>query len=96
MTADPRPVPAELLDLALATAREAAALVADGRARAADDVQSKTTTVDVVTAVDKASEQLVVDRLLSPARTTACWARRGRRGRAAAGSAGWSTRSTAR
>ncbi|MCO7218530.1 inositol monophosphatase family protein [Klenkia sp. PcliD-1-E] len=65
MTSDARPAPTDLLDLALATAREAAALVADGRARAADDVQSKTTTVDVVTAVDKASEQLVIDRLLS-------------------------------
>ncbi len=54
----------ELLALALATAREAAELVAAGRAGAADDVQSKTTAVDVVTAVDKASERLVVDRLL--------------------------------
>lgn len=60
----PADLSAELLELALATAREAAALVAAGRAGAADDVQSKTTTVDVVTAVDKASERLVVDRLL--------------------------------
>ncbi len=69
MTASPGPdapatSAAELLALALATAREAADLVAAGRAGAADDVQSKTTAVDVVTAVDKASEQLVVDRLL--------------------------------
>ncbi|SDP56141.1 myo-inositol-1(or 4)-monophosphatase [Klenkia soli] len=62
--AAPQTLVDQLLALALATAGEAAALVAAGRARAGDDVESKTTAVDVVTAVDKASERLVVDRLL--------------------------------
>ena len=63
-THDVHPLADELLALALDTARAAAELVAAGRAGAADDVQSKTTAVDVVTAVDKASEELVVQRLL--------------------------------
>jgi myo-inositol-1(or 4)-monophosphatase len=58
------PDPIELLDLAVATAREAAGLVARGRATAADHVDVKSSPVDVVTAVDKASEELVVGRLL--------------------------------
>jgi myo-inositol-1(or 4)-monophosphatase len=53
-----------LLDLAVATAREAAELVAGGRATAAEHVDVKSSPVDVVTAVDKASEQLIVGRLL--------------------------------
>lgn len=65
MTTDvPTALSAELLELALATAAEAAALVSAGRATAGDDVDTKTSVVDVVTAVDKASEALVVDRLL--------------------------------
>jgi myo-inositol-1(or 4)-monophosphatase len=58
------PDPIELLDLAVATAREAAGLVARGRATASDHVDVKSSPVDVVTAVDKASEELVVGRLL--------------------------------
>ena len=56
--------PAALLQLAVATAREAGALVAQGRASAADQVAVKSSPVDVVTAVDTASEALVVGRLL--------------------------------
>jgi myo-inositol-1(or 4)-monophosphatase len=59
------PRPAELLALAVDVAREAAELVARGRASAGDDVAVKSSPVDVVTAVDTATERLVVDRLLS-------------------------------
>jgi myo-inositol-1(or 4)-monophosphatase len=58
------PEPAALLSLAVATAREAAALVAEGRSSAAAQVDVKSSPVDVVTAVDTASEALVVGRLL--------------------------------
>ena len=58
------PDPGVLLDLAVATAREAAELVADGRATAAERVDVKSSPVDVVTAVDRASEELIVGRLL--------------------------------
>jgi myo-inositol-1(or 4)-monophosphatase len=57
--------PGRLLALAVDVAREAAALVARGRASAGDDVAVKSSPVDVVTAVDRASEELVVGRLLS-------------------------------
>ena len=56
--------PRALLGLAVATAREAAVLVAAGRASAAERVAVKSRVVDVVTAVDTASEALVVGRLL--------------------------------
>ena len=46
-------------------AREAAELVARGRATAAEHVDVKSSPVDVVTAVDTASEELVVGRLLA-------------------------------
>jgi myo-inositol-1(or 4)-monophosphatase len=59
------PASAGLLDLAVATAREAAELVAAGRASAADRVDVKSSPVDVVTAVDTASEELIVGRLLA-------------------------------
>jgi myo-inositol-1(or 4)-monophosphatase len=59
------PEPAALLDLAVATAREAAELVAEGRASAADRIDVKSSPVDVVTAVDTASEALIVGRLLA-------------------------------
>jgi myo-inositol-1(or 4)-monophosphatase len=65
VTAPPTLQPAALLDLAVATAREAAALVARGRATAAEHVDVKSSPVDVVTAVDTASEELVVSRLLA-------------------------------
>jgi myo-inositol-1(or 4)-monophosphatase len=58
------PEPAALLQLAVATAREAGALVAEGRASAGEQVGLKSSPVDVVTAVDTASEALVVGRLL--------------------------------
>jgi myo-inositol-1(or 4)-monophosphatase len=58
-------VPAALLALAVETAREAAVLVARGRASAGDSVDVKSSPVDVVTAVDTASERLIVDRLLA-------------------------------
>ena len=57
--------PARLLALAVDVAREAAALVARGRASAGEDVDVKSSPVDVVTAVDRASEELVVRRLLA-------------------------------
>jgi myo-inositol-1(or 4)-monophosphatase len=57
--------PRALLDLAVATAHEAAELVARGRATAGEDVGVKSSPVDVVTAVDTASEQLIVGRLLA-------------------------------
>jgi myo-inositol-1(or 4)-monophosphatase len=58
------PDPAALLDLAVATAREAAGLVARGRASAAAQVDVKSSPTDVVTAVDRASEELITARLL--------------------------------
>src|SRR3712207_8382549 len=58
------PEPAALLDLAVSTAREAADLVARGRASAAEQVDVKSSPVDLVTAVDRACEELVVARLL--------------------------------
>jgi myo-inositol-1(or 4)-monophosphatase len=61
----PSPDPAELLALAVDTAREAAAVVARGRATAAEHVAVKSSPNDVVTAVDEESEQLVVSRLLA-------------------------------
>jgi myo-inositol-1(or 4)-monophosphatase len=54
----------ELLELARATAEEAAELVGAGRSTAADQVDTKSSPVDVVTAVDTASEALIVRRLL--------------------------------
>ncbi|MGY1637229.1 inositol monophosphatase family protein [Geodermatophilus sp. SYSU D00742] len=59
------PDAAALLDLAVATAREAADLVSRGRASAAGQVDVKSSPVDMVTAVDKACEELVVTRLLA-------------------------------
>jgi myo-inositol-1(or 4)-monophosphatase len=57
--------PPVLLALAVDVAREAAELVGAGRASAAGSVDVKSSPVDVVTAVDKASEELIVGRLLS-------------------------------
>ena len=58
------PLPSALLELAVATATAAAALVADGRASAGASVDVKSSPVDVVTAVDRACEELIVGRLL--------------------------------
>jgi myo-inositol-1(or 4)-monophosphatase len=68
---DALPEPSALLALAVDTAREAAALVARGRASAGDQVDVKSSSVDVVTAVDTASERLIVDRLLGARRDDA-------------------------
>jgi myo-inositol-1(or 4)-monophosphatase len=54
----------ELFELARATAEEAAQLVGAGRSSAADQVDTKSSPVDVVTAVDTASEALIVRRLI--------------------------------
>ena len=59
------PTPSALLDLAVGTATAAADLVARGRASAGESVHVKSSSVDVVTAVDTACEELIVDRLLA-------------------------------
>lgn len=64
MTSVGAPDPASLLALAVDVAREAAELVRLGRATASEDVAVKSSPVDVVTAVDTASEHLIVGRLL--------------------------------
>jgi myo-inositol-1(or 4)-monophosphatase len=56
---------AGLLALAVDVAREAAALVARGRATAGDHVAVKSSPVDVVTAVDTDSERLIIERLIA-------------------------------
>ncbi|RFU19025.1 inositol monophosphatase family protein [Geodermatophilus marinus] len=61
----PPPDPAALLGLAVDVAREAGGLVARGRASAAEQVDVKSSPVDLVTAVDRACEELVVRRLLA-------------------------------
>lgn len=53
-----------LLELATATAAEAAALVVDGLTRARTLVDTKTTGTDMVTEMDRASEGLILGRLL--------------------------------
>ena len=88
--------PLQLLDLAVATAREAADLVARGRATAAEHVDVKSSPVDVVTAVDTASEELIVGRLLAARPDDGVLGEEGAAaGRAPAVCAGSSTRSTA-
>ncbi|MGB9376179.1 MAG: inositol monophosphatase family protein [Mycobacteriales bacterium] len=52
-----------LLPLAIDLVRRAGALVLAGRTSASDDVSTKSTPTDVVTAVDRAAERLVVDAL---------------------------------
>ena len=59
------PAAAELLGLAVGVAREAADLVSRGSASAGEQVEVKSSPVDVVTAVDRASEELIVSRLLA-------------------------------
>ncbi|SFP50947.1 myo-inositol-1(or 4)-monophosphatase [Geodermatophilus dictyosporus] len=59
------PPPAVLLDLAVYTAREAAALITRERGSAAAAVDVKSSPTDVVTAVDTAAEQLITSRLLA-------------------------------
>lgn len=52
-----------LLALAIDLVRRAGALVVAGRSSAGDDVTTKTSPTDVVTAMDRASERLVVEAL---------------------------------
>jgi myo-inositol-1(or 4)-monophosphatase len=54
---------ADLLALATRLAAEAASLVGEGLRHAREDVSTKTTLTDMVTATDRASEQLIVDGL---------------------------------
>ena len=54
-----------LLVLAVDLVRQAGAFILDARGTAADDVTTKSTPTDVVTAVDRAAERLIVDALLS-------------------------------
>jgi myo-inositol-1(or 4)-monophosphatase len=56
--------PAALAELACQVAREAAALLMTGRGQA-EVVEVKTSPTDIVTAMDKASEALIRERLLS-------------------------------
>jgi myo-inositol-1(or 4)-monophosphatase len=60
-----RPDPAALLALAVDTALDAGRLVVEGRSSAGQQVDVKSSAVDVVTAVDTASERLIVGRLLA-------------------------------
>ena len=53
----------ELVDLAVRLADEAAELLVDGRGRPPESVATKTSGTDMVTAVDRASERLIVDAL---------------------------------
>lgn len=55
---------AELLDLATVTAARAAALIIDGLSRARALVDTKTTGTDMVTEMDRASEELILSALL--------------------------------
>jgi myo-inositol-1(or 4)-monophosphatase len=57
--------PDALCQLAVSIAGDAAALLRDGLGRARTDVQTKSTGTDMVTEMDRAAEQLIVDRLLA-------------------------------
>jgi len=56
--------PHDLLELAVATAREAGGLVSSMRSRGVDVADTKTSAVDIVTEADRACEELILDRLL--------------------------------
>ncbi len=56
--------PSELADLAEQAARAAADLLAEGLTRTRTSVTMKSSSTDVVTEMDRAAEQLIVDRLL--------------------------------
>ncbi|MFZ2013016.1 MAG: inositol monophosphatase family protein [Nocardioides sp.] len=66
MTVDPRPAadPVALRDLALVTAREAGELIVRLRREGVEVAGTKSSDIDIVTAADRASERLVLDRLL--------------------------------
>ncbi|POM22857.1 Inositol-1-monophosphatase SuhB [Actinomadura rubteroloni] len=56
--------PEDLLELAVATAREAARMLVQERPAAGPDVvQTKSSPTDVVTAMDRAAEKLIVERI---------------------------------
>lgn len=57
--------PADLLVLAVSAAREAAALVREARSGVVRVADTKTSSVDVVTETDRASEALIRDRILA-------------------------------
>lgn len=57
--------PADLLDLALAVAHEAAALVRERAAGTVEVAATKSSDIDVVTAADRASEELIRARILA-------------------------------
>jgi myo-inositol-1(or 4)-monophosphatase len=56
--------PAELRDLALATAREAGELIVRLRAEGVEVAATKSSEIDIVTLADQASERLIRERLL--------------------------------
>jgi myo-inositol-1(or 4)-monophosphatase len=58
-------LPQELLELALDTARAAAALVAQRRAAGVTVAATKSSVVDVVTEADRASEELIRSRIMA-------------------------------
>jgi myo-inositol-1(or 4)-monophosphatase len=60
-----RPQARELLDLAVDVAREAGELLLRGRKGTVEAAATKSSPTDVVTALDRASEELVLRRLLS-------------------------------
>jgi myo-inositol-1(or 4)-monophosphatase len=59
------PITAELLELAVALAADAAALLVEGLQRARTTIETKTTGTDMVTEIDRASERLLVDGILA-------------------------------
>jgi myo-inositol-1(or 4)-monophosphatase len=59
-----QPAPKALLDLALATAREAGSLVVRLRSEGVEVTGTKSSPIDIVTEADRASEELVRARLL--------------------------------
>lgn len=63
MTDPPSADPADLLRLALALAASAADLLREGRETVAMDTGTKSSPTDVVTAIDRAAERLIVDGL---------------------------------
>ena len=55
----------ELLELAVDISRSAASILTDGLTRVRTNVETKTTGTDMVTEMDRASERLIVDRILA-------------------------------
>lgn len=58
--------PAELCELGARAARAAGALLLDGLDRVRTDVQTKSTSTDMVSEMDRAAEALLVEHLLGP------------------------------